>query len=380
MNPRTVIARARLSEPPRAAKPVTAPRPLVTLVLPAYNEAAMLERNLTRLSEYMRSLEGEYRWEIILVNDGSADDTGVLAETFARSASNIHVIHHLTNRGLGQALQTAIRHSRGDYIIVLDLDLSYAPDHVGPLLARLRDTGAEVVIASPYMNGGRVSNVPWPRRMLSIWANRFLSVAAKGSLSTLTGMVRAYDGRFLRTLNITSSGMEVNPEIIHKAMILKGHIEEVPAHLDWRAQLAVGTTRKSSLKVVRQIVSVLLAGYLFRPVMFFILPGLAILCVALYANAWLLVHFVQQYQRFPELTWVFSRASAAVASAYQLAPHTFFVGLMGLTLAIQLLSLGILALQNQRYFEEVFHLGTRIYGRRWRETNEAAHTSGDLSG
>jgi len=50
-----------------------------------------------------------------------------------------------------------------------------------------------------------------------------------------------------------------------------------------------------------------------------------------------------------------------VATAYHEAPHTFFVGLMSLTLAIQFISLGILALQSKRYFEEIFHLGTTIY-------------------
>jgi hypothetical protein len=50
-----------------------------------------------------------------------------------------------------------------------------------------------------------------------------------------------------------------------------------------------------------------------------------------------------------------------VATAYQEAPHTFFVGLMSLTVAVQFISLGILALQSKRYFEEIFHLGTTIY-------------------
>ena len=50
-----------------------------------------------------------------------------------------------------------------------------------------------------------------------------------------------------------------------------------------------------------------------------------------------------------------------MATAYQQAPHTFFVGLMSLMLAIQFISLGILALQSKRYFKEIFHLGTTIY-------------------
>ncbi len=113
--------------------------------------------------------------------------------------------------------------------------------------------------------------------------------------------------------------------------------------------------------MARHTMSVLFSGFLFKPFMFFIVPGLGLLLFSLYVNAWMLVHFVEQYQKFPQVTWFFSRASAAVASAYHEAPHTFFVGLMSLTLAIQFISLGILALQSKRYFEEIFHLGTTIY-------------------
>jgi glycosyltransferase involved in cell wall biosynthesis len=337
--------------------------PLVSIIVPAYNEAALLEQNLAILCRYMRTLESEYRWEVIVVNDGSSDATASLAEEFARSWTNVRVAHHRVNGGLGRALRTAVGLCDGDYVVVLDLDLSYSPGHIERLLKRLRETDAKIVVASPYMKGGRVSNVPWLRRVLSTWANRFLSVAVKGSISTVTGMVRAYDGPFLRSLDLASTGMDINPEIIHKTLMLKGRVEEMPAHLDWQLQVAVGARRTSSIRMLSQVTAVLLAGYLFRPVMFFIVPGLVVLAVAVYANVWLLIHFVNHWLRLPQYTWAFSRASAAVADAYHQAPHTFFVGLMGLVLAIQLLSLGILALQSQRYFEQIFHLGTTLYRR-----------------
>jgi glycosyltransferase involved in cell wall biosynthesis len=336
-------------------------KPFVSVVVPAYNEAAIVEANLAALCRYMESLEDEYRWEILVIDDGSTDETGPLVEAFARTQKNVRVLHHPVNFGLGQALKYAFNQSRGDYIVTMDLDLSYSPDHIRRLLSRIRATRAKVVVASPYMEGGDISNVPWLRRMLSVWANRFLSATAKGSLSTLTGMVRVYDARFVRTLNLRSMGMEINPEVIYKAMLLRARIEETPAHLDWRLQNAAGPKRKSSMKVLRHIMSVMLSGFLFKPFMCFVLPGLALLLFSLYVNAWMVIHFFEAYQKFPQFTWFFTRASAAVAIAYQQAPHTFFVGLMSLTLAIQFISLGILALQSKRYFEEIFHLGTTIY-------------------
>jgi glycosyltransferase involved in cell wall biosynthesis len=336
-------------------------KPLVSVVVPAFNEAAIVEKNLAALCRYMEGLEDEYRWEIVLVNDGSSDGTGRLGEAFAGTRSNITVLHHPVNFGLGQALKFAFKHCRGEYIVTMDLDLSYSTDHIRRLLTRIRETRAKVVVTSPYMEGGHISNVPWLRRTLSVWANRFLSATAKGSLSTLTGMVRAYDARFLRTLDLRAMGMEINPEIIYKAMLLRARIEEIPAHLDWRLQNAAGPKRKSSMKVLRHTMSTLISGFLFKPFMFFIIPGLGLLLFSVYVNAWVFVHFLEAYGKFPQLTWFFSRASAAVATAYHQAPHTFFVGLMSLTLAIQFISLGILALQSKRYFEEIFHLGTTIY-------------------
>lgn len=336
-------------------------KPLVSLVVPAYNEAALLEKNLLTLCQYMKTLEDEYRWEIMFINDGSVDETGQLADAFARTRDNMHVFHHVTNFGLGQAFKLAFEHCRGDYIVTLDLDLSYSPDHIRKLLTKIRETQAKIVVASPYMQGGKVSNVPWLRRILSICANRFLARTAKGGLSTLTSMVRAYDGNFLRSLNLRSSGMEINPEVIHKAMLLHARIAEIPAHLNWAQQKTERIRRRSSMRVLRHTMAVLLSGFIFRPVIFFIFPGLALLMFAFYVNTWMFIHFFDHYQNLSEYSWFFSRASAAVGAAYSDFPHTFIVGLLTSMLAVQLLSLGILALQSKSYFEEIFHLGAGMY-------------------
>ncbi len=189
---------------------------------------------------------------------------GRMAEEFASSRRGVRVVHHPQNRGLGQALRSGFNSSRGDYVVVLDSDLSYAPDHIGLLLDRIRLTQAKIVGASPYAKGGKVSYVPWLRRVMSAWANRFLSSVARCSLSTLTGMVRVYDGRFIRALSLRSVGMEVSPEIIYKSLLLRAQIEEIPAHLDWKLQRTDGG-RTSSMKVMPHIVSTVFTGFIFSP-------------------------------------------------------------------------------------------------------------------
>ncbi len=336
-------------------------RPTVAVVLPAYNEAAIIEKSLAVMCGFLKGLEPEYDWEVILVNDGSADDTGALAERFGQDHGRVRVLHHPTNFGMGQALITGFNSCRADYVITMDLDLSFSPEHIPALLERMRATRARIVVASPYARGGRMTQVPWHRQFLSTWANRFLARASESGISSLTGVMRCYDGRFLRSLDLKTPGMGINPEIIYKAMVLQARIEEVPAHLDWSFPSIGGGRRRSKMRILRQISAVMMSGFLFRPVWFFLLPGMALLGFAVYVDIWMFIHFWDQYENMAQYTWFLDRASHAVAAAFREFPHTFTVGLFATTLAVQLLGMGILALQNKKYFEESFHLGTSIY-------------------
>jgi glycosyltransferase involved in cell wall biosynthesis len=347
---------------------LTAVAPLVSLLVPAYNEAAVAEANLTALCDYMSTLEPRFRWELIVVDDGSTDSTGAILERFAASHDNVLLLRHQTNFGLGQALKYGFKRARGDIIVTLDIDLSYSPDHIELMLAKMIATHARVVVASPYMRGGRISDIPWHRRVLSSWANRFLSAAAEGNLATLTGMVRAYDGEFIRSLNLRATGPDINSQIIHQALIMQAHIEEVPAHLDWRPILRAGKRRRSSLKLVQHATAVMLSGFLFRPVVFFIAPGLLALGLSLFAGFWATVHTLQQYQLLSRIGD--HDITDAVAGAFRAGPHTFVLGGIALMVAIQLIGLGILSLQSKHYFEEMFYLGVSMQ-RRLRRNGES---------
>ena len=105
-------------------------RPFISLVLAGYNEEPILEKNLLIIIDYLKSIEKEYTSEIIFVNDGSQDNTGIIADKFARTRSNVKVIHHKVNMHLGCALRTGINVSKGQYIVTMDLDLSYSVEYI----------------------------------------------------------------------------------------------------------------------------------------------------------------------------------------------------------------------------------------------------------
>ncbi len=332
-----------------ADETVTTGKPLVSLVVPAYNEAAVVQQNLGVLCDYMKSLENKYDWEMVVVNDGSKDNTSMLAKAFACDHSNVLVLDHPVNFGLGQALKYAFSECRGDYIVTVDMDLSYSPDHIERLVDTLVQSSAKIVLASPYLEGGKVENVPEFRKLLSVGANKFLSIASHGRLKTLTGMVRAYDARFLRTLDFYSMGMEVNSEILYKAMVLRARVVEIPAVLKWHLPDAAAPNkpvRKSSMRIAQYVVTLLVSGFLYRPIMFFLVPGVTALAIFAWCALWMLIDII---------------ADRGIAGAWSASPFTFITGGLSLLAAVQLLSCGLISLQNKCYFEQMFHLGTTNY-------------------
>jgi len=343
-------------------------KPFVSVVMPAYNESAIIQDNLNRVYRYLRGLEDRCRWELIIVNDGSTDDTGILAESFAQDKDRVYILHHMHNFRLGQALRFAFSRCAGDYVVVLDLDLSYSPEHIERLLDKIIKTHAKIVIASPFMKGGQISNVPKFRKFLSIRANRFLCLMAprdrfSDKITNITGMVRIYDGTFLKKLNLKATDYNINPEIIYKAKILRARIVEIPAHLDWES-IRKFKGRKSNLRLIRNIIQSFMSGFIFRPFMFFILPGILLLLLALYPLMWVVIHTTKFYQSYANLgIHPDDRLSQAIGEAFRLSPHAFIVGGVVLMVAVQLISLGFLAFQNKRYFEELYHFNSTLFFR-----------------
>lgn len=327
----------------------------ISIILPCYNEEAILQINLDTVIRYLESKNNKYKWEIVLIDDGSKDATGKIADDFEKQYSNIRVIHHPTNLNLGNALQTGFRNSRGEVMVVLDIDLSYSVEHIETMVDKLLETYSDIVIASPYMEGGKVTAVPFSRKIMSLWVNRFMRFAAQDKYNTYTGMVRAYRSSFIRTLNLKTKDYEVNPEILYKAMILRARIVEIPAHLDWTEQNKYKGKRTSSIRVLRGFFSGIMSSFIFRPYVFFLAIGAFLMLLSLYELVWLLFDTLSDFSRSIEINKSFS---ISLALQFRKNPQSFIVGGITFLAAIQFLGLGFLSLQSKRYFEELFHLGT----------------------
>jgi dolichol-phosphate mannosyltransferase len=330
-------------------------KPFVSLVLPCYNEEAILKNNIDIIVLYLNSKNEKYEWEIIIIDDGSKDNTGDIADSFERENEHIRVIHHPTNLNLGNALKTGFKNAKGDIIVVLDIDLSYSVEHIEKLVDKLVDTSSDVVIASPYMQGGKVTSVPFTRKIMSRWVNEFMRIAAQDKYHTYTGMVRAYRKDFINTVNLKTKDYEINPEILYKAMILRARVVEIPAHLDWTEQNKYKGKRRSSIKMLRGFFSGIMSSFIFRPYIFFLAIGVVLMLLSMYELIWLLVDTLSYISN---ATAVIPTFSESLALQFKKNPQSFIVGGITFIAAIQFLSVGFLSLQSKRYFEELFHLGT----------------------
>jgi glycosyltransferase involved in cell wall biosynthesis len=170
-----------LQEPARAHHPTSAaihrriddaalPAPVVDVVVPVYNEAAVLDRSIRRLHAYL----GEYlpfTWRVTIVDNGSTDGTWFNAARLAQDLSNVSALH-LDLKGRGLALRTAWTASDAAVVAYMDVDLSTDLDALVPLVASIASGHSDVAIGSRLAPGAAV--VRGPKREFISRAYNFL--------------------------------------------------------------------------------------------------------------------------------------------------------------------------------------------------------------
>jgi glycosyltransferase involved in cell wall biosynthesis len=134
---------------------------VISIVVPCYNESKTLETIIARV--LVADVSGLER-EIIIVDDGSQDDSVTIANALAERHPNLRVFEHKINQGKGAALRTGFKAATGDIILVQDADLEYSPSDYPRLLAPILDDRADVVYGSRFRSGSEM-------RVLLFWHN-----------------------------------------------------------------------------------------------------------------------------------------------------------------------------------------------------------------
>ena len=167
----------------------------VLVIIPTYNE----KENLPLILDRVRAATPEV--DILVVDDGSPDGTGALADERAAADPKIQVMHRTSKDGLGAAYLAAFAWGleRGyDVLVEMDADGSHAPEQLPRLLGALGH--ADLVIGSRYVPGGSVVNWPKRREFLSKGANLYARLALGAKVKDITAGYRAYKAEVLGKL------------------------------------------------------------------------------------------------------------------------------------------------------------------------------------
>jgi glycosyltransferase involved in cell wall biosynthesis len=189
----------------------------VSFVVPAYNEARTIDEVLTRIERL------DLDTQVIVVDDGSTDGTGDIAERHQGV-----VVLRQANRGKGAAIRAAIPHVDGEIAVIQDADMEYDPAEVPALIEPIVEGVADVVYGS-RLTGGK------PQRAYLFWhlvGNRFLSLVTgvlyNTTLSDMETGYKAFRSNVLRSLDLREDDFAIEPEITGQICKRKLRIYELP--------------------------------------------------------------------------------------------------------------------------------------------------------
>jgi dolichol-phosphate mannosyltransferase len=199
-----------------------------TVCLPTYNERENLEPMLRALGEVLR--DGD---RVLVIDDGSPDGTGALADALARELEFVDVLHRARKEGLGPAYLAGFRHALAtdaELILEMDCDFSHDPKDVPRLIARAEE-GADLVLGSRYVRGGTIPNWGAVRRFISYGASVYSRLVLGVRVRDLTAGFRCFRRHVLETLDldrIEAKGYAFQIEMTYRALKAGFSVVELP--------------------------------------------------------------------------------------------------------------------------------------------------------
>ncbi|NJK78798.1 MAG: glycosyltransferase family 2 protein [Chloroflexaceae bacterium] len=274
-------------------------------VIPAYNEARLIGSVILKARKHFAT--------IIVVDDGSSDDTAEIAHT-----AGALVVRHETNRGKGAAINTGFLTARGlspDVVVMMDADGQHLPDEAPAVMAPILRGDADIVIGSRYMQ--RRSNVPTHR----VWGHQvfnFMTSHTSGVMVTDSQSgYRAFSKAALYAITFSSSGFSVESEMQYLARDYNLRVIEVPITILYHEKPKRHVVAHG-MKVLNGMLQ--LIGQ-YRPLLFFGVPGLLVLVVGLLWGLWV----VDIYSRTLQLATGYALISAILVIVGTLS---LFTGIM----------------------------------------------------
>jgi glycosyltransferase involved in cell wall biosynthesis len=200
-------------------------RPKVSIIIPAFNEEKNVANVISGIITVMDQLNLPY--EIIFVDDGSTDKTGVIASLF-----NVKVLVNKQNRGKGYSLKRALQHASGDVIVTIDSDGEHKPKEIAPLLGAVLN-GIDVAAGSRFLNNKTGVTTKLNQIGNHLFNLTIMSLTGKRVTDSQTGF-RAIKRDVLEKLNLQSDGYEIETEITVKSLKNGFTFRELPITVERR--------------------------------------------------------------------------------------------------------------------------------------------------
>jgi dolichol-phosphate mannosyltransferase len=198
----------------------------VLMVVPTYNEADNLEWIVGRLREAQPTVD------VLVVDDGSPDGTGTLADSLASADPAVHVLHRKEKAGLGAAYLAGFDWAlEAGYDVVgeMDADGSHRPEQLDRLMTAL--AGADLVIGSRWVPGGSVVNWPWRRELLSRGGNLYVRLLLGIEVRDATAGFRLFRRSALEKIDlgsVRSTGYVFQTDLVTRCLRAGLVVREVP--------------------------------------------------------------------------------------------------------------------------------------------------------
>jgi len=204
------------------------------LVLPTFNEAENLERIVSAaLGVLAAAAPGGFR--ILVVDDGSPDGTGAIADRLASEhPAEVEVLHRTTREGLGPAYIAGFRHALdagAGAVMEMDSDFSHDPADLARLLAPIQDGSADLALGSRYTAGGGVSDWGLGRRLISRGGCLYAQAVLQAPVRDLTGGFKCFRAEVLEAIDlptVRSRGYAFQVELTYRALRRGFRVVEVP--------------------------------------------------------------------------------------------------------------------------------------------------------
>ncbi|RGE23104.1 polyprenol monophosphomannose synthase [Leucobacter sp. wl10] len=226
----------------------------VLVILPTYNERDTLPATVAGVRAHLPDAD------ILVIDDGSPDGTGRIADELARGMAGVTVLHRGSKLGLGTAYVTGLRRAlAGGYglAVEMDSDGSHLPAELPRLVAAARACGG-LAIGARWVPGGRIVGWPWYRRWVSHTGTRVARIALRSELRDLTSGFRAIDARWIERLDldaVDSQGYAFQVETAWAFERLGCPVAEVPItfveRVDGHSKMSIGIVLEALGNVLR---------------------------------------------------------------------------------------------------------------------------------